>query len=246
MISSIIFLIKKNIKVIIDLIFPKKCIICDKHDCQNEICTECWVKIKFISQPSCFICSTPFLYEEEKEAICAPCIVNKPNYDRAIAILEYDDASKKIIHKFKYNDQLHILNYIVNLMTNIGKEIFNNIDMIAPVPIHKYKLLKRGYNQSALIAMNIASRKNLPYLPQLLIKSKNTIAQTGLKKSQRISNISNSFKLNHKFYANLAGKNILLIDDVITTGSTINECSRVLKKEGANKIFVLTLAKKIS
>ena len=245
MISSIIFLAKKNIKLIIDLIFPRKCIICDRYDCQTEVCTECWKKLSFISQPSCFICSTPFPYENEKESICAECIVNKPSYDRSISILEYDDASKKIIHDFKYKDQLHILEYIVNLMTNIGKDIFNDLDIIAPVPIHKYKLLKRGYNQSALIAMNVAARKDLPYFPQLLIKSKNTLAQTGLKKSQRTINIRNSFELNNKLYSNIADKNILLIDDVITTGSTVNECSRILKKEGANKVLILTLAKKI-
>lgn len=160
MIYSIIFLIKKILKLIIDLIFPKKCIICDKYDCQTEVCTECWKKLTFISKPACFICSIPFPFENEKEEICAQCIVNKPNYDRAISILKYDDASKKIIHKFKYNDQLHILEYIVNLMITMGKEIFNHLDIISPIPIHKYKLLKRGYNQSALIAINIATKKN--------------------------------------------------------------------------------------
>lgn len=130
-------------------------------------------------------------------------------------------------------------------MLNIGKEIIQQSDVIIPVPMHKYKLLKRGYNQSALLAMKLTSKLQIKYLPQALIKSNNTIPQAELKKDDRIKNVKNSFKVNPKFKESLKGKNILLVDDVITTGATIDECCKTLRKSGPKKIFVLSLAKRV-
>ena len=170
------------IKYLLNLLFPNKCIICDSHASQNNICPECWGNCSFITKPYCAICSHPFAYDDDNEAICGACILNKPKYDKAISVFKYDNFSKKIIHKFKYQDQLHILDYFVGLMLNLGKEIIDQTDIIIPVAMHKHKLLKRGYNQAALLAMKIASKKKIQYLPQGLIKLENTIPQAELKK----------------------------------------------------------------
>lgn len=230
-------------KLVLELLFPSKCIICANYQTDAKVCSECWGNITFINKPCCAICSAAFEFETEENSICGACIQNRPNYDRAISLMKYDDYSKKIIHKFKYQDQLHILEYLTTLMNNMGKEIIKQADIIAPVPMHKYKLLKRGYNQAALLAMRIAENSNLIYLPQLLIKNKSTIAQADLNKKQRMSNIKGSFVLNSKFSTEIKGKNILIIDDVVTTSATINECAKILKKAQPAKILVLSLAK---
>ena len=140
------------IKYFLNLLFPTKCLVCDSYANQTSICGECWGKCTFITKPSCNICSHPFNYDEDSEAICGACVANKPKYNKAIVIFKYDDHSKKLIHKFKYQDQLHILDYFIELMLNMGKDVIEQADIIIPVAMHKYKLLKRGYNQSALLA----------------------------------------------------------------------------------------------
>ena len=126
-----------------NLLFPIKCIICNSYESQSNICGSCWEKLTFITKPYCYICSHPFEYELDEKTICGDCVKSKPNYDKAISILKYDDYSKDLIHNFKYKDQLHILNYFVSLMLNMGKEIIDQADIIVPVAMHKQKLLKR-------------------------------------------------------------------------------------------------------
>lgn len=232
------------IKSLLNLLFPNKCIICDSYSSQNKICGECWGNCSFITKPYCALCSYPFEYDNDENSICGHCIANKPKYDKAISVFKYDKYSKEIIHKFKYNDQLHILDYFIGLMLNMGKEVIYQSDVIIPVPMHKYKLLKRGYNQSALLAMKLSSKLKIKYLPQALIKTDNTIPQAELKKDDRIKNVKNSFKVNPKFQESLKGKSILLVDDVITTGATIDECCRTLRKAAPKNIFVLSIAKR--
>ena len=212
---------------LLNLLFPTKCIICDKHHSQNEVC------------------SNPFEYEVNKETICGNCIINKPRYDQATSVLKYDEHSKKLISRFKYQDQLYILNYFVNLMINLGKKTIKDADIIAPIAMHKYKLLKRGYNQAALLAMRIAKKNNIKYLPELLIKKKNTLAQADLKKDQRVNNIKNTIVINKKYVNLISEKKILIIDDVITTGATIDECSNIIRKYNPSSILVLSLAKSV-
>ena len=233
------------IQFILNFLFPNKCIICDSYASQNKVCSECWGNFSFITKPYCSLCSHPFAYDNDLEAICGACIAKSPKYDKAISIFKYDHFSKKIIHKFKYQDQLHILDYLSGLMLNMGREIIQNSDIIIPVAMHKHKLLKRGYNQAALLAMRIASKQNIKYLPQAIIKTENTIPQAGLEKKDRLKNIKSSFKINAKFTEEIKGKRILLVDDVITTGATITECCKILKTAKPAKIFVLTLAKRV-
>jgi len=232
-------------KNFLNLIFPIKCIICDSYKSQRDVCSDCWGNISFITKPCCFICGISFSYENDEKAICGHCVAKKPAYNKSISILKYDEYSKKIIHKFKYQDNLHLLDYLVSLMNNLGVSIISQADYIVPVPMHKYKLLKRGYNQAALLAMRIAKKNNIKYLPELLIKKKNTLAQADLKKDQRVNNIKNTIVINKKYVNLISEKKILIIDDVITTGATIDECSNIIRKYNPSSILVLSLAKSV-
>lgn len=230
-------------RYLINLFFPAKCIICESISVEENICTDCWSNLTFITKPYCYKCSNPFNFENDEKALCGYCIMNEPKYDQALSILKYDDYSKKLIHKFKYNDQLHILDYLSRLMLNLGHELIEKSDIIVPVAMHKQKLLKRGFNQSALLAAKIAQKTKLQYIPDLLIKQHNKASQAGLERKERLKNIQGNFQLNKDF--DIKGKRIILIDDVITTGATVNECCKMLRKGKPAKIYVLTLAKRV-
>lgn len=230
---------------LLNIFFPLKCIICRSLDTENYVCYSCWSKVNFITRPYCKICSFPFLYEELHDAICGQCIKRDPVYDRLISVMKYDEYSKKIIHRFKYQDKLEITQYLSDLMLGAAKEIIGEIDYIIPVPMHRYKLLKRGFNQAALLARVIARKAKKKYLPDLLIKVKNSKPQIGLNKNEREKNVKNAFKINESYNDLLENKSILLIDDVITTGATIEECCHVLRQIRRSKIYILSLARRI-
>lgn len=234
------------LKIIGDFIFPKKCFCCGDYIDENKLCYKCWKKLSFISKPCCNICSYPFEFEEDESAICGACITNKPKYDKAISIFRYELGAREIIHKFKYEDKLQILDYLAELLNNAISCYVQEIDFITIVPLTKIKLLKRGYNQSALLAMKLVEVNKFFYLPELLIRKKNNISQVELKKEKRLNNVRNNFTVNNSYGNFIRNKNILLIDDVITTGATINECSFQLRQFHPKKIFVLTLAKTVT
>ncbi|MFN7038365.1 MAG: ComF family protein [Alphaproteobacteria bacterium] len=238
--SNSYFIFKK----FIDLIFPPKCLNCD---CIIEsiggFCEKCWLKIDFISKPSCYICSYPFEYNIGEHALCASCIKEKPYYEKAVSIFKYNDNSKKIIHGLKFLDKTYFAPYLGNLMHKALHPL--DQDIIAPIPIHKFRLLKRFYNQSLLLAQAVSNISGVTLVPDLLLKVKNTIPQSGLTKKQRQKNIKNAYILNPKYKDKIVGKKILLVDDVITTGSTANLCAKILVKAEVKKVELVTLAKTV-
>ena len=235
----------KAIKDFIKIIFPNSCFICDKIISEGYFCIDDWKKIRFLHKPACEICFWPFMFEVEGQIRCANCIKDPPVYFKSISVLKYDEFSKSLITKFKYSDKTYIARYFADLIFGYGKEILPDIDFIAPVPLHKLRLITRRYNQAALIANHFAKLSGKKIINDLLVRTKNTKAQATLNKKLRGKNIVGVFTLNKKYQQHIKGKNILLIDDVITTGATINSCSKVLKKSGVNKVYVLTLAKTV-
>ena len=223
-----------------NLLFPIKCDLCGDLVDTCGLCTKCWVKIFWISDPKCKICGTPF--EIDVISICALCLNEKPSFDKAISVFRYDDFSKEIILKFKHFDTTHMLNRLSILMFRAAENDIKNSDLIIPVPIHFLKRIKRKYNQSELLAQNISDISNVKYEPRILEKIKTTRRQEGLSGKKRRKNIIGSFGINKKYEKSIENKNIVLVDDVFTTGSTVNECSKILKKHNAKSVTVVTLA----
>jgi ComF family protein len=195
----------------------------------------------WISDPKCSICSNPF--ELDIAEICGICALKRPFFDRAVSVFHYDDCSKGMILRFKHMDSTYLCPQFACWMYRVVEKYIKEADLIIPVPIHFRKLLKRKYNQSELLAREIALLGGVSYEPRILQKSKRTPQQEGLTRKRRLLNVIGSFDVAKDYVHLLSHKKIVLVDDVYTTGATVNECARVLKKHGAEVVTVVTLAK---
>ena len=228
---------------ILNIFFPPACPVCRQYTYDpGTLCSECWNKINFITPPFCDKCSNPIDNGSDHTAICANCLSKPPPYNKTRALLYYDEFSKPIITQLKYYDKTYIAKYSANWLYSRYKDIIDSVDILTSVPLHKKRLSKRRYNQSALIAKHLSKEsKSVQFIPDALIRKKNSIPQTQLTFKQRIVNLNNSFALNTK--RNIVGKKICIIDDVITTGTTIYQCSKLLVEGGAKEVNVIALAK---
>ena len=182
-----------------------------------------------------------FAFTVEEEAICAKCISNRPKYDIARSLLSFDEHSKKLIYGFKYNDKTGYAKLFAHLTLQRYSPELMDTDIIAPVPMHRFKRLYRYYNPPQLLATELQKRLDKLMIADLLIKTKWTKPQTYLSKNKREKNLAGSIKANTKY--NIKQKNILLIDDVHTTGTTANYCSSILKRCGAKSVKLVTVGR---
>jgi ComF family protein len=224
-----------------NICFPHACCNCGEIAESQGLCPKCWKKIKWISDPKCKVCGTPF--ETDIAEICAVCMSKKPNFDRTAAAFEYNDASRNIILKFKYRDATYLCPQLAAWVYGAAKDIIPGADLLIPVPIHFFKRLKRKYNQSELLARELEKLSGILYEPRILKKEKNTQRQEGLSKNIRLQNVKSSFCVDKKYADLLQKKHVVLVDDVLTTGATADECAKVLKKHGAEKVTVLVIAR---
>ena len=231
---------------IFDIILPHRCLACGEIvEKGGFVCPKCFEKIDFITEPCCNICGIAFDYADSDNITCLDCIQHKPQFDKARAAFLYENIGRDLALAFKYADRTEACEYFSNLMISAGYKFFNEqnviIDYIIPVPIHKKKLLARKYNQSALLVKQIAKKTGLKPVYDVLIRSKNTKPQSNFHKKDRFKNVKGVFEVKNKDL--IKDKNILLIDDVLTTGATVSECAKVMKKSGAKNIYVLALAR---
>ena len=242
-------MISKIFNKILKVIFPPKCVLCDKIiEDEDSLCSDCWKKIKFIKEPFCNKCSTPFEFEVSDDDICLSCMKNKPLYIKSRSAVVYDSEVSKIIFKFKFYDKLHLKRFMGKCMCRASSDIIDNIDILIPIPLHKKRLIYRKYNQSLLLANEIAKNSGKIVIHDFLYKIKYTVPQASLKQSERQTNLKNKFAINPKYlndiekYKNLG---FAIVDDVITTGSTVNECIKILNKAGINKVYSISFAKTV-
>lgn len=227
---------------LIDFAIPLTCPYCDKIiDSKQILCDECYEKIRFIHGTKCYRCGRPLPLEETDEKIlCGTCLEKRPIYDQARSVFIYDDFSRKAILRLKYSDRTDFRRFFVHFMLKAGTDLFEKTDMITPVPLHWKRKLKRMYNQADVLGELIAYKLNKPYHSRLLIRQKNTIAQERKTAKERLQNVKEAFSINKPELVH--GKTILIIDDVLTTGATVNACAKELKEQGAKAVYVLTIA----
>jgi|APGre2960657423_1045063.scaffolds.fasta_scaffold01166_5 ComF family protein len=239
-------IIKYLIKNIFSIIYPTTCICCYKIINKDGIfCKNCFRDLEFISPIKCQICSLPIRnqYKFCTNISCAPCLQKKPHFDSSYAIFIYNQTIGKAIIDLKYKDQTFLALKFAKIFKSQIKNIISQIDYVISVPMHKKKLVKRKYNQANLLARNISPEK---YFPQVLLRIKNDDSQIGLSRNKRKKNLRKSFIVNPKFVKNIYGKKILIIDDVMTTASTLNYCARALKRNGVTKVYVAVIAKTVN
>lgn len=228
-----------------DLFFPEVCPFCNRIIYEEEalVCSECLSKIESVSSPLCTSCGKPFMVETQEDHYCGECLTERRFYRKVRAVLFYEGEVMEAIHRFKYSSQIYHARPFGWLMYERGKEFmdFSEYDLIIPVPLHKKRLKKRGFNQAQLLAEEVSKYLNLSVEVFVLERRKETSSQVGLKKDERRRNVKNAFYvLNHEV---IRKRKILLIDDVLSTTATVNECARALIRAGAEMVDVLALAR---
>ena len=227
------------LQTFIGLFFPKTCLSCDKRLLENEqfICSNCNNSLKFLEN-ICIICGAPKTTRE-----CKVCRTNEFQFDKARSVFMFNKVVQNMIHEFKYNEMTQIAKFMgMKAQEYIERfQPFDHIDYIVPVPLHKVKKRSRGFNQAEYLAREISKNLNWKHLPKLIKRKKFTETQTKLNKDQRKKNVSLAFAINTKY--DIKGKNILLVDDVFTTGATANSITIALKEKQVNKVYVLTIAR---
>ena len=232
---------KRILNKLLNLVLPPVCPICKNPVLEkSSLCPECFKNLQFITEPCCKVCGTPFPFNVMGEQICARCLAKPPIFHKARSVLIYDEMSKKIILPFKHGDRLDFVPLMGQLMAQCGKELIEEADILLPVPLHRLRLLKRKYNQSALLATYLAKKFHKSYMPDGLKRIRSTPKQGKLTPEQRKTNIAKAFRVNSRL--SVKDKIVLLIDDVLTTGATANECAKTLMKSGAKQVYVLTFA----
>lgn len=228
----------------LDTVLPPRCVATGEIvDAPGMTSPSFWQELGFIEAPLCDTCGIPFSFPAHAGTLCANCIDHAPEYDRARAAVVYNDASRKVILDFKYGDRLQAVHTFALWLLRAGKDLIGEADVLIPVPLHRQRLWQRRYNQAALIAAELAKRTGKDWIADALLRLRQTIPQKGLNRKERNENVKNAFGLNTRRLPAVAEKNILLIDDVFTSGATLNECARTLRTAGAARVNVLTVAR---
>jgi len=225
---------------IFDLIFPQICINCGSkiNYQENYLCNDCFSKIHFFSDNFCKRCGGL-----KTEFDCEICENNEFLFDRARSAFQLNPVISRMIHLFKYEKMTSLGKFLAELTSEYVKKStpYGRVDLIIPAPLHTVKKRIRGFNQAEILSSVIGKNLKYEHIPDLIFRKRFTETQTKLNRNKRIKNVSNAFITNKKY--SIIGKNVLIIDDVFTTGSTVNAISNTLKNNGAGSVFVLTVAR---
>ena len=228
----------------LDLLLPPRCLRCGEAvGTAGALCAPCWRAITFLGAPCCACCGLPFAYDLGQGALCGACVASRPAFARARAALRYDEESRRLILALKHGDRLHLAPALGLFMRRAGAELLAEADVIVPVPLHWTRLFLRRYNQAAVLAWSLARDGGTTVGADFLVRSRRTPSQGRLSAAGRRRNVAGAFALSRR--AEIEGKRVLLVDDVLTTGATIEECARVLLRAGARQVDALTLARTV-
>lgn len=235
-------------KQILSWILPKRCLKCGDIVAEDGggLCGDCWSHLTFISDPQCKCCGYPFevsLNNLPGDMYCAPCLDQKPLYRAARSALIYNEHSKPILLRFKHGDATYQAPILSQWMKGADPDLFHPQKILVPVPLHWTRLFKRRYNQAALLAKNLQNQTQNEVILDGLIRTKATQSQGHLSPQDRVKNVKKVFKVNEKRLSKIQNQDIILVDDVLTSGATVEECTRTLLEAGAKSVDVLTLAR---
>lgn len=231
-------------KNILDFIYPHElsCMLCKKKAegmGENEICGHCMSMMPFIGDNTCIRCGRP-INSEYEGSICKECSSDIIYFDNACPVFEFSGLAQAALYRLKYDGDIDIAPAIGRIMADKIKERKWDIDIVIPVPLHKDRLNERGYNQSLLLASEIGRELGIDVQDGILKRERYTESQVTLSRLQRIHNVRRAFAASDS--ALIKGRKFLIVDDIMTTGATLNECSRILKECQAKKVYCVTAA----
>jgi ComF family protein len=234
---------KQMLRAAIDSIYPPSCTGCGRQTAEpGALCGACWNSVKFITKPYCEIYGTPFSTELGDGMISARAIADPPPYARSRAAVAYQGLAMRFVHGLKFQDRQDNATWMAGWMARAAPELLVEANVIVPVPLHWRRMVSRRFNQSALLAQRLALATEKPFAPLALKRVKPTKTQRGLTAKERDANVKRAFVVPETHTIDIQGRRVLLIDDVITTGSTVAEATKALLKAGASTVDVLAFA----
>ena len=231
-------------RVVLDTALPPLCPACRKPVADDGgLCPGCWSQLSFITPPYCARLGIPFAYDPGPGVLSMQAIANPPAYERARAAVRFDDIARTLVHALKYGDRLDLAPTLGRWMVQAGGPILTEADALVPVPLHWRRLWARRFNQSAALAEVIAAQVKLPVAHAALTRVKATRQQVGLTASERALNVQGAFRVRPEARTEVKDRRLVLIDDVLTSGATIDACARALLRAGAAAVDVLVFAR---
>lgn len=227
-----------------DMAMPPLCLACHAPLADHDsLCAPCWRQITFLRPPLCDRLGLPLPYDVGERTISAAAVADPPDYDRARAVAAYDGVMRRLIHDLKFRDCHDARKLLGRWLTEAGAGLLADADLLVPVPLYRSRLVWRRFNQAALLAGEVARRTGIPTAPRLLHRVRRTRSQVGLTREQREANVRGAFRLAPGAPALVAGRIVVVVDDVVTTSATVSACARALRQAGAARIDVLALAR---
>lgn len=239
--------LRQALRFALDVALPPLCPSCREPLGDGVgLCAACWSKLALIEPPYCARLGIPFVYDPGPGLLSMEAIANPPAYQRAQAAVRYDEVAKALVHGFKYGDRLDLAPMMGRWMARAGRELLAGADGIVPVPLHWRRLWARRFNQSAALAGVISEIAGVPVLHGALKRVRATRQQVGLSQPQRAENVQGAFRVGAEGKAAIKGRRLVLIDDVLTSGATVDTCARALLRAGAAEVDVLVFARVVA
>jgi ComF family protein len=236
--------LRAPLRLALDVALPPLCPACREPVGDTAgLCAQCWAKLSPIERPFCERLGTPFVYDPGPGILSMQAIADPPSYRRARAAVRYDEIARALVHAFKYGDRLDLAPTMGRWMARAGAELLSDADVVVPVPLHWRRLWARRFNQSALLAKIVGQKQRIEVVHDALKRVKATPQQVGLSKAERALNMQGAFRVEKNDRVKIAGRRVLLLDDVLTSGATVDTCSRALLRAGARHVDVLVFAR---
>jgi ComF family protein len=228
---------------LIDLIYPPRCPLCGEGlAAQGGLCAACWQELAIPGEPSCVLCQRPFPQDAQEGTVCAPCLSAPPRHDGIAAGTLYNEASRKLVLSFKHGRRIALAPLLARLIAARLPQLEGEW-LVVPVPLHRMRLWRRGFNQSALLARDIGRLSGAEVLVDGLLRRKKTPALGGLGRQARARALSGAIAVDPRRAARIKGAQVVLVDDVMTSGATSEACVSALKRAGARKVVVACFAR---
>lgn len=225
----------------LDLVLPPQCLACSKPvTVSGGLCVSCWSALKPIERPYCERLGTPFPADFGPGLLSPAAIAKPPAFDRARAVARFDGTARDLVHRLKYADGVHLARPLGAMMARAGRELLGPDAVLVPVPLHRGRIWRRRFNQSALLAREIAKVSGASLRLDAIERVKATRPQVGLTAAQRAENLTGAFQVADR--AALSGKRVVIVDDVMTTGATLDRLSRLVRRAGAASVDALVFA----